>query len=118
MLAGYELRGYVSALTRHDSRAAVAEPEHRHIPGEKVTHLVAGQAVFWNGNLIHRPSLKKDVERLTLACNWFPFRGDEPKQKLRARGFWKLTDEYREGLPATMRPCYDRWRALQQPEGR
>ena len=76
------------------------------MPGEMVVKLKAGDAVFYNNNIVHRGVYEKDVERMTLHGSMGDVRGGE----LRARnvlqhavGEWvedcdfsALTEEARE----------------------
>ena len=94
-------------------RECLLQSPHEPIPGQTVIELHAGQTVFWNGNLIHRGMMRSDVERLTLAGSWRKHSPDDPAEKTDPRLRWMLAGNVRAALPDAMRPCYDRWRALQ-----
>jgi hypothetical protein len=53
------------ARARTDEERA-ADPFAAHISGMKVVTLKAGDAVFYNNNILHRGVYRKDVERMTL----------------------------------------------------
>jgi len=98
--------------TEHE-RQCLLETRHEDILGQHTVELKAGQAVFWNGNSIHRGVYKKDAERLTIAAAWSKHAEGGEKQETDSRLKWRLDPRVREVLPLAMHPYYDRWRELQ-----
>ncbi len=104
--------------SHHRSRTArerecLVNRRHDAIPGQTVITLEPGQTVFWNGNLIHRGTMWRHVERFTLVGAWRRHRDDDPPEQTDPRLRWMLAEDVRPVLPESMRPYYDRWRALQ-----
>lgn len=74
--------------------------------------LKPGQAVIWNGDMLHRGRTVKDVERLTLSCSWSQWTGCKvpPPTIIDQTVEWKLKLDVRDALPAPwMRRSWDRW---------
>ena len=72
--------------------------------------LKRGQAVFWNGNTIHRGRMPEGVEeRLTLTGALVKHEEDVA-EKLDERFRWCLADNVRGSLPGNVQVYYDRWR--------
>ena len=70
-----------AAGVAHDGFSPI--PAHAGSPGSSIIGLKAGQAVFWNGDGIHRGFTRPGVERLTLSCalvrwNGVQARGQDP----------------------------------------
>ena len=66
--------------TKHEHRC-LTETRHDDIPGQLTVRLEPGQAVFWNGNALHRGVMRKDVERLTVAASWVRHCGDDEAEE-------------------------------------
>ena len=98
--------------TAHE-RECLINTRHEDIPGQQAIDLKAGQTAFWNGNIIHRGVMRKDVERLTLASSWAKHEEGEEPAETDHRFKWRLSEKVRDNLPSAMQPYYDRWRALQ-----
>ncbi|MCZ6635340.1 MAG: phytanoyl-CoA dioxygenase family protein [bacterium] len=90
-----------------------AEVRNEDISGQYAIPLKAGQAAFWNGKIIHRGVMKKDVERLTLSCSWSKHSEEGTPKDVDPRLRWLLANNVRDALPEEMQVPYDRWRALQ-----
>jgi hypothetical protein len=99
-------------------RERMHHSRHADIPGQETIELKAGQTVVWNGNIIHRGVMKKDVERMTLSGIWQKYTEDDVPQQTDPRFKWLLAENVRGALPEAMRPLYDRWRSLQVESGR
>ena len=50
---------------RTDAERA-ADPHEKHMPGQEVVHLKAGEMVFYNNNILHRGVYDSTVQRMTL----------------------------------------------------
>ena len=100
--------------TEHE-RSCLLETRNEDIPGQYTIELKAGEAVFWNGNSIHRGIYKKDSERLTISASWNKYIQDLSLSKVDSRLEWRLNAEVRANLPLELLPYYDRWHKLQLP---
>jgi hypothetical protein len=95
-------------------RDCLVNNPHIDLPDQLTINLCPGQVAFWSGNTIHRGTMSKNVERLTLAASWAKYRLDEPMVKeVDSRFEWRLSDRVRAALPPALLPYYDRWYALQ-----
>merc|ERR1711918_294908 len=82
------------------------------MPGAIFVKLKPGQAVIWNGDMLHRGRTVKDVERLTLSCSWSKWNGCSvpPPPVIDPNVVWKLNPDVRNALPTPrMRRSWDRW---------
>lgn len=82
------------------------------MPGAIFVHLKPGQAVIWNGDMLHRGRTVNGVERLTLSCSWSRWNGClvPPPAVIDRTVRWKLRPEIRDALPTPwMRRAWDRW---------
>ncbi|MDA0839442.1 MAG: phytanoyl-CoA dioxygenase family protein [Planctomycetota bacterium] len=97
-----------------EERECLVNSPNSDLSGQKTIKLKPGQFGFWSGMTIHRGTMKKDVERLTLAASWRKCQADEPvAEKVDGRFEWRLKESVRAFLPAEMHIYYDRWRKLQ-----
>merc|ERR1712217_998879 len=82
------------------------------MPGATFVVLQPGQAVIWNGDMLHRGRTEKGVERLTLSCSWSRWNGCNvpPPPVIDSTVRWKLDSVVRDALPtAWMKLSWDRW---------
>ena len=100
--------------TEHE-RSCLLETRNEDIPGQYTIQLSAGEAVFWNGNSIHRGIYKRDYERLTISASWSKFIQGLSPSKVDSRLEWRLNSDVRANLPLELHQYYDRWYELQLP---
>lgn len=100
--------------TEHE-RSCLLETRNEDIPEQYTIQLSAGEAVFWNGNSIHRGIYKRDHERLTISASWSKFIQGLSPSKVDSRLEWRLNSDVRANLPLELHQYYDRWYELQLP---
>ena len=87
------------------------------LPNMLAVPLKAGQTIFWEGDLIHRGSMKPGVERCTLHCSMGAAGKPAPDRKPTAcdkRTIWQTHPDVRETLPREwQKRAWDVWRAGQ-----
>ena len=87
------------------------------LPNMLAVPLKAGQTIFWEGDLIHRGSMKPGVERCTLHCSMGVAGKPAPDRKPTAcdkRMIWQTHTDVREALPREwQKRAWDVWRAGQ-----
>jgi hypothetical protein len=79
------------------------------MPGQLVVHLKAGQAVFYNNNILHRAVYFKDNKRATLHASMGTIIGGSHRaQNILQHGLnWMREERFQNTLPERLRPIYD-----------
>ena len=80
--------------------------------------LKAGQAVIYNGLLLHRGCTTATNRRLTLACNWNSVGANDMPSLLDARLSHQMRPEVGDAMPKPwMRHAWERWMATVVDDG-
>ena len=101
-----------------EGREALVVDRHMDIAGMENLILKRGQALFWDGNTIHRGILLPGLnERLVLAGGLCKYQQDEPLMDLDERFRWRMADNIGLALPDKVRLWWERWLSLQKVSG-